>query len=281
MLVLEDDVDWDIHIRNVQIPAAAAAIRQLVRDQTSSPGELDFGPKHANFWGKVGSWDLLYLGHCGDIFRIDEWHASIPQITYSDPTLPRYRDLHAYTRKFLDMIDVKEYTRMIHKSIFPLCTFAFAITRPAASRLLHEIAAREADGGTMAYDVRVLEACRDLGFRCWSANPELFHHMDLESEIAAQESKEDGSAAASTNSGLEPVKVEKIFTGKAANIACGARSNQYLMREELDLEVLREKVGRLGMCLRDPDEVIEEEEPYRPYEGPGDPRMWPPEVSKE
>jgi hypothetical protein len=37
-----------------------------------------------------------------------------------------------------------------HPTVFPLCTFGYALTRPAAYRLLNDIAAREADGGTMA-----------------------------------------------------------------------------------------------------------------------------------
>ena len=33
-------------------------------------------------------------------------------------------------------------------------------------------------GGTDAFDVRLLESCRDLGVACWTVNPELLHHGD-------------------------------------------------------------------------------------------------------
>ena len=274
ILILEDDVDWDIHLRTLQIPAAAAAIRRLVQNQSDPPGHLQHREDLNNFWGNVSTWDILYLGHCGDIFRSSQWTLSVPRIVYDDATLPRLRDLHPFTMKFLAAIGIGEYTRMIHQSIFPLCTFGFALTRNAAHRLLTEIASKEAEGGTMAYDVRVLEACRDLGFRCWTANPELFHHMDMQSEIEeinipVAEDRPWMKEGADETGRLKPTK-----TGKAPNIACGARSNQYFSKEELSLEYLREAVGRQGICLKDPDEVDIAEEPYRPYDGPGDPRMW-------
>ncbi len=270
MLILEDDVDWDIHLRTLQIPSAAAAIRKLVQDKTEPPGQLQHYEKLNNFWGNVSSWDILYLGHCGDIFRPSSWTSSIPRVIYDDRSLPPRREMHPYTVKFLETIGIPAQKRVIHQSIFPLCTFGFALTRGAAYRLLHEIAPREADGGTMAYDVRVLEGCRDLGLRCWSANPELFHHMDMESEIAQAEKEPLGEKVGADDKGrLRPLRL-----GKAPNIACGARSNQFFTREQKSLEYLRQKVGREGVCLRDPAEgdgrVPTADEPYT---GPGDPRM--------
>lgn len=265
VLVLEDDVDWDIHLRTYQIPNAAGAIRQLVRDQTNPPGLLYHDEKRNNFWGDVSAWDILYLGHCGDIFRPSSWTDAVPRLMYEDQSLPPRREMHPFTGKFLETIGVPEQRRIIHQSIFPLCTFGFALTRKAAYRLLHEIAPKEASGGTMAYDVRVLEGCRDLGLRCWSANPEMFHHMDMDSEIAQAEKGPDAP--------LEDVKPLRL--GKAPNIACGARSNQFFTREEKSLEFLREKVGREGICLRDPEETEYSKLPpvEEPYTGPGDPRM--------
>lgn len=269
---MEDDVDWDIHLRTLQIPAAAAAIRHLVQAKTDPPGQLQHHEELNNFWGNVSTWDILYLGHCGDIFKSSSWTSSVPRVIYDDATLPPLRELHPYTMKFLESIGIGEYTRMIHQSIFPLCTFGFALTRGAAHKLLTEIAVKETEGGIMAYDVRVLEACRDFGFRCWSANPELFHHMDMESEIADADVQPIGEKAGADEKGrLKPLRL-----GKAPNIECGARSNHYFTREELSLEYLREKVGRQGICLTDPKEKDGKGngEPYRPYDGPGDPRMW-------
>lgn len=247
VIIMEDDVDWDIHLRTSQIPAAAAAVRQLVSHQTEPAGLLKYKPELNNFWGNVSTWDILYLGHCGDIFKPSSWNFRVPRAMYRDDTLPSRTEMHPYTSKFLESIDVPEDTRLIHQSIFPLCTFGFALTRNAARRLLNEVAAREADGGTMAYDVRVLEACRDLGFRCWSANPELFHHMDAESEIATvNEDGETRKAGADVEGRLKPLRADS-----APNIACGARSSNFFTKDRGTLEFLRQKVGREGKCLRD------------------------------
>ena len=274
VLILEDDVDWDIHLRTQQIPSAAAAIRKLVRDKTSIPGNLNTKPEWNNYWGYSSTWDILYLGHCGDIFRPSSWTSQVQRIIYEDKTLPPRREMHPYTVSFLQSLDIPEYTRMMHQSIFPLCTFGFAVTRNAAYKLLTDIAHKEAEGGTMAYDVRVLEACRDLGFRCWSANPELFHHMDMESEIAKYTLPEaDGEVekAGADDKG----RLKNLRAGAAPNIACGARSKDFYTEDPKTLEYLRRVVGRQGKCLKD----VEEDGGPRPpqagekYEGPGDPRL--------
>lgn len=279
-MIIEDDVDWDIHLRTIQIPAAAAAIRKLVSEKTDPPGRLTTKPKWNNFWGSSSTWDILYLGHCGDIFRPDVWTSQIQRVIYEDKTLPPLREMHPYTVKFLDSIHIPEYTRMMHQSIFPLCTFGFAITRNAARRLLTEIASKEAEGGTMAYDVRVLEACRDNGFRCWSANPELFHHMDMESEIAKATfpSPENGSGGGGEGEKAgadEKGRLKVLRAGAAPNIACGARSKSFYAEDKKTLEYLREQVGRQGKCLRDPEDDGSPKPPQagEKYEGPGDPRL--------
>ncbi|KAK5112304.1 hypothetical protein LTR85_011576 [Meristemomyces frigidus] len=255
VMILEDDVDWDIHIRTTQIPAAAAAVRQLTSAQTKSAGQLKYKSGMNNYWGNSSTWDILYLGHCGDIFKPSSWSFRVPRIMYEDKTLPPRTDMHPYTQKFLESIDVPEDTRVVHQSVFPLCTFGFALTRNAAYRLLNEVAFRESNGGTMAYDVRVLEACRDYGFRCWSANPELFHHMDAESEIASintgepppADGEDEGESAGADKKG----RLKSLRPGSAPNIACGARSKNFFTRDRKTLEFLREVVGRQGKCLRD------------------------------
>lgn len=249
MLILEDDVDWDIHLRTKQIPIVAAAVRKLVSTQTDPPMRTDYRPELNNYYGGSASWDILYLGHCGDIFKPSKWNWRIPRETFPDPTLPKRIEMHPYTQKFLESLEVPEDYRMVHQSIFPLCTFGFALTRAAARRLLEDVAAREPDGGTPAYDVRVLEACRDLGFRCWSANPELFHHMDSESEIAnVNANKQEDKPRVGAD---EHGRLRGLRAGKAPNIACGTRSKNFFTRDPKTLEYLREVVGRQGKCLRD------------------------------
>ena len=255
VMILEDDVDWDIHLRTSQIPAAAAAVRSLVVQQTDPAGQLKYRAELNNYWGNSSNsstWDILYLGHCGDIFTPSSWSSHVPRVMYKDKTLPPRKDLHPYTQSFLESLEIPEDTRVIHQSIFPLCTFGFALTRNAAWRLLNEIAVRESDGGTMAYDVRVLEACRDLGFRCWSANPELFHYMDAESEIATVDAEPPSGEGEGEKAGVdEKGRLKPLRVDSTPNIACGARRKTFFTKNPKTLELLRETVGRQWQCLRD------------------------------
>lgn len=267
MLVMEDDVDWDIHIRKSQVPKVAAAMRTLLLEQSlqqsGQPQEQAkrkvASPEQAGgYWGRPEDWDILYLGHCGDMFYSYEWQneTEIPRVAIKDDTLPSPDYMHVLTRRFLRELGVPIKTRVVHKSISPLCTFGFALSRNAALRLLSDVAAHETEGGGPAYDVRILEACRDLGFRCWSANPELFHHQDAPSEIAivnakkAKDHKPKDHDLKASPPGIG-VDSEGRLQGAAPNIACGIRGSSFWTEDPDTIAYLREVVGRQGKCLRD------------------------------
>lgn len=149
------------------------------------------------------------------------------------------------TRDFFSQLNIPSQTRLLHPTVFPLCTFGYALTRPAAHRLLTEIAAHEAEGGTMAFDVRVLEACRDLGMRCWSVAPELMRHLGSKSEIADVNAGNEDQAPSNGEVTLET-------TPDTMNIACGLRSSEAFVANDTEkLKYLQEVVGRQGRCLRD------------------------------
>ncbi|KAF4555142.1 Hypothetical protein D9617_3g022140 [Elsinoe fawcettii] len=199
-LILEDDVNWDIHLRTVQAPRVAAATRYLMSDDEERREEELRGPTNGDtYWGPTDKWDILYLGHCGENFRPGKWNFRVKRAGFDDHTIPKRKDMHGSTRTLLNAIDLPEKVRVVHRSIRPLCTFGFAVTRRAAERLLTEIAPHERDGGTVAYDVRLLEGCRDLGLKCWSTNPELFHHIEGKSEIAKADKKLNGTETATSS----------------------------------------------------------------------------------
>ncbi|PNS16496.1 Procollagen galactosyltransferase 1 [Sphaceloma murrayae] len=187
VLILEDDVNWDIHLRTTQVPRVAATTRWLMSGaqgrETADRENAMRDDQADEYWGSTDEWDVLYLGHCGENFVPGKWNFRVQRAGFYDGTLLTKREMHGHTRTLLEAIDLPDRVRVVHRSIRPLCTFGFAVTRLAAARILAEIAPRERDGGTVAYDVRVLEGCRDLGLRCWSTNPELFHHVEGGSEI--------------------------------------------------------------------------------------------------
>lgn len=236
-LILEDDVDWDTQLRSKQIPQTAYAIRELL------------GSHGNGYYGSLESWDIIWLGHCGDFFNATRG-SDIPVIkSFIDSAMPKLEELHPWTRDFLRGIGaVKDQQRLVHNSVQPLCTFAYAITRPAAERVLNELAAREPlrnlGNPCKAYDVRLLESCRDEGLKCITVNPELFHHSDLGSEIA-QVTDNLGST--------QPISVQEDMTElPTTNIRCSARSGRWqeirdsITDSSIDAESLVKELAELS-----------------------------------
>ena len=89
--------------------------------------------------------------------------------------------------------------------------------------------AKEKDGGIAAYDVQLLEICRDQRWVCWSVSPEVFHHGVGESEIQHADSKTDavGEVKVRTRK-REDERVERATW----NLDCGARSKGLWVSEE-------------------------------------------------
>ncbi|KXT09118.1 hypothetical protein AC579_3895 [Pseudocercospora musae] len=247
VLILEDDVDWNIRLRSTQIPTAAAAVRLLTNPHHSSD---------ADFWGPSGSWDLLYLGHCGDFFPSHLW-GRIPHLTFPDTTMPMADDLHPYTQKFLSSIEVPAQNRLVHKTAFPLCTFGYAVTRAAATRLVNQLANREPEGGCLAYDIRIHEICRDNpDFNCLTVNPELMHHVDAASEIG------------NIDQGRDQIQEEsRTERRRTPNIACGARNSALYTDDPHVLNYLASyAVDEANTCLPEDMETVEREMRMRyPY----------------
>ena len=220
-LIIEDDIDWDTRLRTKQIPQTAYAIRELLDS------------REGGYYGSSDLWDIIWLGHCGDYFNRSKG-SDIPSIkSYNDPAMPNREELHPWTRNFLQEIGAKEnQQRLVHQSVRPLCTFAYGITRRAAERVYNDLTVREPQRDTehpcKAYDVRLLEGCRDEGLKCISVNPELFHHSDLGSEIAQVTEQRASENVESSQEAL----TESVTT----NIRCSARSKKWKeIRKSIDM----------------------------------------------
>jgi hypothetical protein len=307
-LMLEDDVDWDIRLRSAQIPLAASAIRQILPSpppRRSFHSFAHFGTNHTPYWGDHGAWDLLYLGHCGDYFeevdeegpRLEKHYnlTTMPHIQYKDPTLPSPSDLHPFTQTLFDKLSMPAHTRVFHRSKFPLCSFGYAITRPAAERLLDDLAPPKLKkGGPRAFDVALLNACREgdktpsptpakdnpvphpnpelrhkypsPGLRCWTLNSELFHHMPGHSLV------DEIGAKMGEGPGIPPVdlagQAQVVHRNETTNIGCGFWSGAFAFDDgdTSRLQYLQEHVGRLGECLKDEGDSVttNEDTPQQP-----------------
>jgi hypothetical protein len=250
-LIIEDDSDFDISLRRIQAPLASQAIHKIFN--------TTIDPRGHHYWSDLPRWELLYLGHCGDWFDAWSLKESLHTI-YPDPSLPAPDKVYPTTANEMNDLGVPTKHRLLHRSRSPLCSFAYAMHRTSAARLL-ETSSTEGKG-CKAFDVRLLELCRDWGFGCYTVNPELFHHEVANSEIAALNTMGQHEDIAKGE--------EKKAHGELSptvNIRCGARMPQLakMMQEqdrqgkELNLdEVLRQDGG----CPWDPVEegLIEEPE---------------------
>ena len=243
--------------------------------------------KRDQYWGDIQAWDLLYIGHCGDFFSeitsegLSDETYDLNRIThtrYRDPSLLNLSNLHPYTASLFGSLHITDQTRVLHRSQFPLCTFGYAVTRPAAERLLNDLAPPKLrQKGPTAYDIALLHACRagmktpsptppknpyphpnpklrekyaSPGLRCWTLNPELFHHMPGESEIAVIQMEEGDKLGVPPVdlAGMEQVSMRQ----ESSNIACGFWGG-YFSFEDNDnerLSFLQEEVGKKGKCLK-------------------------------
>ncbi|KAL2690641.1 hypothetical protein IWX47DRAFT_426871 [Phyllosticta citricarpa] len=247
-LILEDDVDWDIRLRSQQAPLVASAVRAILPDAPF--------PRYP--YGNPKDWDLLYMGHCGDYWHgmdvgfepghvVPENLTKTPHIAFHDSSLPDFDNLHPWTTSLLQNLNVTEHTRLVHRSRFPLCTFGYAVTRMSAFRLLTELAGRESNRpGAHAYDVTILRACISDGLRCWSINPELFHHVPGDSMIAGIEGHQGIPPV--DESGYEQV----LERGETTNIDCGFWDGAFSFDEDdtRRLAWLQEEAARKGQCLK-------------------------------
>lgn len=204
----------------------------------------------------MNTWDLLWLGHCGDWFNKIELGigpgyqkpedlAALPHTLYNDSTLPNREDLHPFTSDFLTAIEIPEKTRAFHKAIHPLCTFGYAVNRHGAARMIKDIAPISQPENA-AYDMAMLHGCVHRELRCYTLNPEIFHHMIGDSIVAEEDSREVIYLPPVDDVGLAQSKQRN----ETSNIDCGFWSGDFLFDDEERLQMLREEVGVKGRCLK-------------------------------
>ncbi|KAF2456849.1 hypothetical protein BDY21DRAFT_287042 [Lineolata rhizophorae] len=255
VLILEDDVDFDARLRSTQIPLAAATFRSIFQD-------YDVDDRY--YYGDPSRWDLLYLGHCGDYWKpvsqgIGVGHhlprdlAGVPHAIFEDPTvLPRYY-MHPYTASLLTAFGVPDRRRLAHASKFPLCTFGYAVTRPAAKRILDELALphepKAGEDGPRAFDVAILHGCNSGGLHCWTLTPELFHHMEGDSLIA---NADPALASQIYRPPVDAAGLDQVMArNETSNIGCGFWNKELWWGDDHGrLEWLRD-MARSGECWKE------------------------------
>ncbi|MCJ1248966.1 hypothetical protein MMC30_006187 [Trapelia coarctata] len=156
--ILEDDADWDVTLPD-QLLDISSAIRNFT-NATSPPELYPYGL----------DWDVLWLGHCGDLFN------------KSDPTNlgihdPSMLPLDRLRFVFMDPDFYKDFppqTRILHTASGPVCTFAYAVTLKGAKKVRNW-----ASSTGEAFDVKLNTGCRTGALKCLSISPEVIHHQRM------------------------------------------------------------------------------------------------------
>jgi hypothetical protein len=151
-LILEDDVDWDVHIKE-QTVRIAEAVRSYTN--VTETEEAPYGR-----W-----WDVLWIGHCAEFVDIAKSHH-----TFSDPTRVPKSKYNGWVKEE-HVMHIPEGERFVQQALGPICTFGYAISRSGAIKILQHTARGQND----AYDLQLSLGCREGFLKCISVNPEIFH----------------------------------------------------------------------------------------------------------
>jgi hypothetical protein len=186
---MEDDMDWDVHLKS-QLETVARGARHIYPEPSRTPNS-PYGD----------SWDILWLGHCGDPFpeMLEENtgledHAleriSTKYLAHDDETVPPYSQVSNLVNWEL----FPARTRVVHMSAAPLCSFSYAVSQSGARKLLHALSV---DGLHMAFDNSLARMCRDAVFdlarerdggysaKCISVSPTMMFHHKAKGLISA------------------------------------------------------------------------------------------------
>ncbi|KAI8632383.1 hypothetical protein F5Y19DRAFT_421024 [Xylariaceae sp. FL1651] len=167
-LIMEDDMDWDVHLKDQLINVAKGARIVMPSGSQNSP----YGD----------AWDVLWLGHCGEVFPEmlpeNEGKPEHPKyVVQNDQTVPPWSRITG----LIDWQKHPQFTRWVHVSGGPICTFAYALSQKGARKVLFDLSVNGLSG---AYDNALASFCRDgasgnhegLQAKCLSVTPGIFFH---------------------------------------------------------------------------------------------------------
>lgn len=194
-LILEDELDWDIRLRD-QMHTFALSTRTLIQPLAIKSGpnssyadptypvpsssikseEIRYKDRPATIQPLVSAyrdgWDILLLGHCGmKIPALETPNLSKGRIVLEpDPTVARSNTV------VTDNGAVWNQTRMYHHVSVPECAFAYAVSQRGARSLLYEASL---DGQSAELNDALIKLCgggihRDKRLVCLTTQPSLF-----------------------------------------------------------------------------------------------------------
>ena len=199
-LILEDDADWDIRIKE-QMQNFAKASRLLVQPLTGTSDQIldpthprpkenqepqDFDIRNENTgepstspYGDIDRWDFLWLGHCGAHFpRARDRDVPLGRaLIRDDLTVPEPQHVHMQFGDSELVSNYPNHTRVVSRAWSNTCTVGYAISQPGARRLLYELSINKMTG---PMDLMLRSLCDGSEDRpvhsCLTVQPQLFQH---------------------------------------------------------------------------------------------------------
>ena len=159
-MVIEDDVDWDVHVRDIFTEMSAQLAEQTLFPNLSHAVNSSTAPYGKCFfpWNILPStkkkknvallltrhtgagWDLLYIGSAWDIPNTNN---RPPHLLYHDPFAPtRDNTGGAYVSELEGWGAIVNHTsrhRLISPSWYPVSTIGYAVSKRGAQKLLYNL----------------------------------------------------------------------------------------------------------------------------------------------
>ncbi|KAI1275979.1 hypothetical protein F5Y07DRAFT_367759 [Xylaria sp. FL0933] len=216
-LIMEDDMDWDVRLKH-QLEKIAEGARHVMppsKNSTSPYGD---------------AWDVLWLGHCGEIFPevLPENEGKPIHPKYTIPDDETVAPLDKVTG-LVDFAKYPEFTRWVHISGGPICSFAYALSQAGARKVLLDLSIDHLGG---PFDNALAGFCRDgasgnldgLRAKCLSVTPPIFFHHRAKGRF-------DGDSDIHV-----PANGDVREKGTTENIVWSARNNLRNMMLGLEIE---------------------------------------------
>ncbi|CAF9922743.1 hypothetical protein IMSHALPRED_005751 [Imshaugia aleurites] len=202
-MIMEDDVDWDVSIKE-QMSLVSDAVRNFSQVDPNDPAP----------YGR--SWDILWPGHCGELTRDETVRLEFNDTTPGRPKpLDSYIGFSEFAINNAKGANIKTGYRAVQMGVFPVCSFAYALNRENAQKVL----AWAGRGQDEAFDVVLNRGCGGGHLNCMTISPEIMHHYqpaDAHGYVSPVQAG-DGQGDESKEADLESVK------GHTANIIYSAR----------------------------------------------------------
>ena len=201
VLIMEDDADWDVRIREQLSPEGGISL--LLRSFDGTPDSIS----HQRPYGL--DWDILFLGHCGHEAGV----GTKAKTSFKDDTVPDHNWVRSHwnSRHYGAFLP---HERVVMDGGTALCTFGYGVTQKGARRII------ELNNWSDPFDGMLLHECKKGNLHCNLIAPEVIHH---------QRSNEAVGPLTRLNGGLGTRKPEHFFT---MNLEYSARCNAH--RDEDD-----------------------------------------------